>query len=157
MLPRTELRKGNAVPMRRRTAVPLALLATAALAAGCEIEVSPGSLPTPFSVAPIPSASAGQPKYVCTAVYKILTDGAIKLAAYATGDSDTAKEGLRTTFTGMATEVTAAGAKSDDASQRAAVDEVAAALSGAGQSSDPKAFLDGEFTTIGQRIDDTCP
>jgi hypothetical protein len=142
--------------MRRRTAVPATLLAVAALAAGCEIKVAPGSLPTPFSVAPVPSASAGQPKYVCTAVYKILTDGAVRLAEYATGSDDAAKQGLQKTFADMATEVTAAGAKSDDPAQRAAVDQVAAALTEGSRSTDPKAFLNGEFSTIGQKIDNSC-
>lgn len=143
--------------MRRRTAaVPAALLVIAALAAGCEIKVDPGSVSAPFSVAPVPSASAGQPMYVCTAVYKILTEGAVKAAAYATGSDATAKDGLRKTFTDMAGQVTAAGAKSDDPAQKTAVDEVAAALTKGGQATDPQAFLNGEFSTIGQKIDGTC-
>ncbi|GIF14582.1 hypothetical protein [Actinoplanes teichomyceticus] len=142
--------------MRRRTAAPIALIATAALAAGCEIEVSPESLPAPFSVAPVPSASAGQPKYVCTAVYKILTDGAVKAAAYATGSGDDARKALQKTFADMAGQVSAAGARSDDVTQRAAVDEVAAALTQGSRSADPKAFLNGEFVTVGQKIDATC-
>jgi hypothetical protein len=143
--------------MRRRTAaVPAALLVIAALAAGCEIKVDPGSVSAPFSVAPVPSASAGQPMYVCTAVYKILTDGAVKAAAYATGSGDAAKEGLRKTFTDMAGQVTEAGAKSDDPAQKTAVDQVAAALAAAGRTEDPQAFLNGEFSTIGQKIDGTC-
>ncbi|MFC3993677.1 hypothetical protein [Actinoplanes siamensis] len=142
---------------RRRTAMTVALLTTAALAAGCEIKVNPESMPAPFSVAPVPSASAGQPMYVCTAVYKILTDGAVKAAAYATGSGDAVRTGLQKTFGEMAADVTAAGAKSEDTAQRAAVDEVAAALTEASTSADPKAFLNGEFTTIGQKIDGTCP
>nr|WP_231956916.1 MULTISPECIES: hypothetical protein [unclassified Actinoplanes] len=139
-----------------RIAVPVALIATLALAAGCEVKVNPASMPAPFSVAPVPSASAGQPKYVCTAVYKILTDGAVKLAGFAAGSDDTATEGLQKTFGDMATQVHAAGAKSDDAAQRAAVDEVAAALTRGSRSDDPKAFLNGEFSTVGQKIDGTC-
>ncbi|WP_221329956.1 hypothetical protein [Actinoplanes sp. L3-i22] len=142
--------------MRRRTAMTVTLLAVAALAAGCEIKVNPGSVSAPFSVAPIPSASAGQPMYVCTAVYKILTDGAVQAAAYATGSDAAAKDGLRKTFTEMAGQVTAAGAKSDDPAQKTAVDQVAAALTTAGQAEDPQAFLNGEFSTIGQKIDGTC-
>lgn len=140
----------------RRIAVPVALLAIAALAAGCEIKVNPESVSAPFSVAPIPSASAGQPMYVCTAIYKILTDGAVKATAYATGTDDAAKEGLRKTFGDMATKVTEAAAKSDVAAQKTAADQVATALSTASQATDPHAFLNGDFTTIGQKIDDTC-
>jgi len=143
--------------MRRRTVVPVTLIAIAALAAGCEIEVSPESLPAPFSVAPVPSASAGQPKYVCTAVYKILTDGAVRAAGFATGSGDDAREGLQKTFADMALQVTAAGAKSSDATQRAAVDEVAATLTEGSHAEDPKAFLNGTFATVGQKIDATCP
>lgn len=144
--------------MRRRTvAVPVALLAVAALAAGCEIKVDPGSISAPFSVAPIPSASAGQPMYVCTEIYKILTDGAVKAAAYATGKDEAAKEGLRQTFGEMAGQVTAAGVKSDDPSQKTAADLIAARLTAASTATDPQAFLNGEFSTISQKIDDTCP
>ncbi|WIN00780.1 hypothetical protein ACTOB_002634 [Actinoplanes oblitus] len=143
--------------MLRRVAASVTLLATAALAAGCEIELNPDSIPAPFSVAPVPSASAGQPKYVCTAVYKILTDGAVKAAGWATHKGDDAKAGLQKTFADMATQVTAAGAQSSDPAQRAAVDEVAAALTRGSQSEDPKAFLNGDFVTVGQKIDNTCP
>ncbi|MEV6349473.1 hypothetical protein [Actinoplanes sp. NPDC051851] len=145
----------------RRTALRLTLIAplllgSAASAAGCEIAVAPGSVPVPFSVAPVPSASASRPEYVCTAIYKILTDGAVRLAEYATGSTDAAEEGLRTTFATMATDVTAAGAKSADATQRAAVDEIAATLTTGSTAEDPKAFLDGDFSTIGQKLDGTC-
>ncbi|MFB9333908.1 hypothetical protein [Actinoplanes octamycinicus] len=143
--------------MLRRVAASVTLLATAALAAGCEIELDPETIPAPFSVAPVPSASADQPKYVCTAVYKILTDGAVKAAGWATRKGDDATAGLQKTFADMATQVTEAGAKSSDPAQRAAVDEVAAALTKGSQSPDPKAFLNGDFVTIGQKIDSTCP
>ncbi|GAA2870970.1 hypothetical protein Acy02nite_29110 [Actinoplanes cyaneus] len=145
------------MPLRRRIAVPVTLLAVVALAAGCEIKVNPGSVSAPFSVAPVPSASAGQPAYVCTAIYKILTDGAVKAAAYATGTDDAAKDGLRQTFGEMATQVTAAGAKSEAPAQRTAADLIAARLTAASTATDPKAFLNGEFSTISQKIDDTCP
>jgi hypothetical protein len=145
------------MPMRSRVAVPIALLATAGLTAGCEIEVSPDAIPAPFSVAPIPSASADQPKYVCTAVYKILTDGAVKAAAWATAKGDEAREGLQKTFADMATQISAAGAQSSDPAQRAAVDQVAAALTAGSQAPDPKVFLNGDFSTVGQKIDSTCP
>ncbi|MFI1996491.1 hypothetical protein [Actinoplanes sp. NPDC020271] len=143
--------------LRRRITVPVTLLAVAAFAAGCEIKVDPGSVSAPFSVAPIPSASAGQPKYVCTAIYKILTDGAVKAAAYATGTDDAAKDGLRKTFGEMATQVTEAGAKSDVPTQKTAADQIAARLTAASTATDPQAFLNGDFTTISQTIDDTCP
>jgi len=90
------------VPQRRLAAVPLALVATAALAAGCSIEISPESVPVPFSVAPTPSASAGVPKYVCSEAYKILTDGAVRLAGFIRGDGEHNRQGLRDTLTDMA-------------------------------------------------------
>ncbi|WP_436536928.1 hypothetical protein [Actinoplanes sp. HUAS TT8] len=143
--------------MRRRTAMTVTLFAVAALAAGCEIKVNPESIPAPFSVAPIPSASVGQPMYVCTEIYKILTDGAVKAAPYAAGTDDAAKENLRKVFGDMAGQVTAAGAKSNVAAQKSAADLIASSLTAASTATDPQAFLNGDFTTIGQKIDDTCP
>ncbi|MEU4160162.1 hypothetical protein [Actinoplanes sp. NPDC026670] len=145
------------MPHRRRTAVTAALvMASAALAAGCdgiEIEIPAGSLPAPVSIAPIPSASAGQPEYVCTAVYKVLTEGAVRLAEHTVNDD---AEGLKRTFADMAAEISAAGGRSVDAAQRAAAGEIADALAGASRQGDPKAFLNGDFATIGQKIDGTC-
>ncbi len=142
---------------RRRTAMTTALLvASAALAAGCdgiEIEIPAGSLPAPVSIAPIPSASAGQPEYVCTAVYKVLTEGAVRLAEHTVNND---AEGLKRTFADMAAEVSAAGDRSTDAGQRTATEAIADALAGAARGNDPKAFLNGEFTTIGQKLDGTC-
>jgi hypothetical protein len=145
------------VPHRRRTAVATALLvASAALAAGCdgiEIEIPAGSLPAPVSIAPIPSASAGQPEYVCTAVYKVLTEGAVRLAEHTVNND---AEGLKRTFADMSAEISAAGARSTDAAQRTAAEGIADALAGASRQGDPKAFLNGDFTTIGQKLDGTC-
>jgi hypothetical protein len=145
------------VPHRRRATVTTAVLAASAvLAAGCdgvEIEIPPGSLPAPVSIAPIPSASAGQPEYVCTAVYKVLTEGAVRLAEYTVNDD---AEGLKRTFAGMAAQISAAGNLSLDAAQRTATGQIADALAGASRQADPKAFLNGEFTTIGQKLDGTC-
>ncbi|WP_433795576.1 hypothetical protein [Actinoplanes sp. CA-252034] len=145
------------MPHRRRTAVATALLvASAALAAGCdgiEIEIPAGSLPAPVSIAPIPSASAGQPEYVCTAVYKVLTEGAVRLAEHTVNDD---AEGLKRTFADMAGQIAAAGDRSTDAAQRAAAGGIADTLSAASRGTDPKAFLNGEFTTIGRRLDGTC-
>ncbi|GIE78077.1 hypothetical protein Aph02nite_40270 [Actinoplanes philippinensis] len=145
------------MPHRRRAAVTTALLtAWAALASGCdgiEIEIPAGSLPAPVSIAPIPSASAGQPAYVCTAVYKVLTEGAVRLAEHTVNDD---AEGLKRTFADMAAQIAAAGDRSTDAAQRAATDGIADALTAASRGADPKAFLNGDFTTIGQRLDGTC-
>ncbi|BEL07445.1 hypothetical protein Q0Z83_056360 [Actinoplanes sichuanensis] len=145
------------MPHRRRTAVTAALvMASAALAAGCdgvEIEIPAGSLPAPVSIAPIPSASAGQPEYVCTAVYKVLTEGAVRLAEHTVNDD---AEGLKHTFADMAAQISAAGERSTDAAQRAAAGQIADALANASRQGDPKAFLTGDFATIGQKIDGTC-
>jgi hypothetical protein len=146
------------VPQRRRTALALTLAAALALTAGCEfdVEVAPGSVPAPFSVAPVPAASAGRPGYVCTAVYKILTDGALRLAEYATGSGDDARTGMRKTFADMATRVAAAGAGSSDPAQREVVAAFAADLTEGSRAADPRTFLDEEFATIGQKLDGTC-
>ncbi|MEV0898113.1 hypothetical protein [Actinoplanes sp. NPDC049802] len=145
------------MPQRRRTAVTVTLIAALAVsAAGCdgiEIEVPAGSLPAPVSIAPVPSASAGQPRYVCSTVYKILTEGAVRLAEH-TANDDAA--GLQKTFADMAGQVTAAAEQSADPAQRDAADEIAAALTEASRQPDPEAFLTGEFATIGQKIDGTC-
>ncbi|GIE36496.1 hypothetical protein Ait01nite_095410 [Actinoplanes italicus] len=141
----------------RRTIETAALLAASAvLVAGCdgiEIEVPAGSLPAPVSIAPVPSASAGQPEYVCTAVYKILTDGAVRLAEH-TVNNDT--EGLKRTFADMSAQVSAAGGKSTDAAQRTATEAISGALADGSRLTDPKTFLEGDFAIIGRRLDGTC-
>lgn len=144
------------MPHRRLTALPLALAATAALAAGCSIAVSPESVPVPFSVAPTPSASAGVPKYVCTAAYKILTDGAVRLAAYVTGSGDEARKGMRDTFTQMAAKVTAEADGTSDTELAQALRAVAGDLTAAAQQNDPKAYVNGGFQTVGQKLDGAC-
>jgi len=145
------------VPQRRLAALPLALLATAALAAGCAIEISPGSdIPVPFSVAPTPSASAGVPKYVCTAAYKILTDGAVHLAEGLTASGDRQRQRLHDSLTDMATKLNAEAAGTSDAPLREALNAVAADLTAGAQQSDPKAYVDGGFQTVGQKLDPAC-
>jgi len=144
------------VPHRRLTALSLAVAATAALAAGCAIEVSPESVPVPFSVAPIPSASAGVPKYVCTAAYKILTDGAVRLAGYLAGSGDAAEKGMRDTLTDMAAKVTAEADRTTDPALQQALRAVAGDLTSGSRQSDPKAYVGGGFETVGQKLDGAC-
>jgi hypothetical protein len=144
------------VPQRRLAAVPLALVATAALAAGCSIEISPESVPVPFSVAPTPSASAGVPKYVCTAAYKILTDGAVRLAGFVRGDGEHARQGLRDTFTDMAGKLDAETARVTDPALKEALGTVSADLKAAAQGPDPKAYANDGFQTVGQKLDSAC-
>jgi len=144
------------VPLGRHIVLPLALAATAVLASGCSVELSPESVPAPFSVAPTPSASAGVPKYVCTTAYKILTDGALRLAGYAGGSGDEAKEGMRKTFTDMAAKVDAEAALTHDAELQKALRTVSADLTAGAQQSDPKSYVDGGFQTVGQKLDAAC-
>lgn len=145
------------MPRRRLTAVPL-VVASVALAAGCSIEISPDavSAPIPFSVAPTPSASAGVPKYVCTAGYKILTDGAVKLAGYIRGSGPHNTQGLRDTLTEMAGKFTAEADKTTDPALQSALREVAASLTAGAQQPDPKAYANGDFQTVGQKLDAAC-
>jgi hypothetical protein len=145
----------NAVPQRRLTALPLALLATAALAA-CSIEISPESVPVPFSVAPTPSASAGVPKYVCSEAYKILTDGAVRLAGFIRGDGEHNRQGLRDTLTDMAGKMDTEAARVTDADLRQALGAVSADLTQAAQGADPKGYVNGGFQTVGQKLDAAC-
>jgi len=145
------------VPQRRLTALTLALVATAGVASGCAIELEPESIPAPFSQAPIPSASVGVPAYVCTAAYKILTDGAVKLAGYLSSSSDTAKQGMRDAFADMATKVDAEAALTADTELKTALAAVSADLrTGSAETADPKAYVDGGFQTVGQKLDGAC-
>ena len=144
------------MPHRRLAGLSLALLAAASSAA-CEITVAPGSLPTPFSIAPVPSASAGRPAYVCTAVYKILTDGAVQLGGYLGGSTDAAKKGMRQTLADMSTKVSAEGDKTTDVTLRQAIDKISTELTGGSQLADPKSFINGDFQTVGQSLDGACP
>jgi len=145
------------VPQRRLAALPLALLATAALAAGCAIEISPGSdIPIPFNIAPTPSASAGVPKYVCTAAYKILTDGAVHLAEGLTASGDRQRRELHDELTDMATKLNTEAARTPDAPLREALSAVATDLTSGAQQADPKAYVNGGFQTVGQKLDPAC-
>jgi hypothetical protein len=153
---RTADRREIVVPQRRLAGLSLALIAAAA-SAGCEIAVSPGSIPAPFSVAPVPSASAGRPAYVCTAVYKILTDGAVRLAGYVGGSSDAATKGMQQTLADMSTQVTAAGTRTTDATLRQAIDQISGELAAGSRLANPKSFVNGDFQTVGQHLDGACP
>ncbi|GAA0471623.1 hypothetical protein Ade02nite_51100 [Paractinoplanes deccanensis] len=144
------------MPRRRLTLLPLALAATAALAAGCEIDIAPEAIPAPISIAPTPSASAGVPKYVCSAVYKTLTDGALKLAQYAASSSDEAKANMKRTFTDMAAQVDAEVARVSDPQLRTALQDISADLTAGAQQSDPAAYIEGDFQTVGQKLDGKC-
>ena len=145
------------MPQPRRTALALALVASSALA-GCSgsIELPVGSVPAPFSIQPTPSGSHGVPKYVCTAVYKILTDGAVRLAGYVAGSGDQAKQSMRDEFADMAAKVTATGAETTDAGLRQATSKISASLSAAARNPDPVAYVNGDFQTVGQNLDGTC-
>ncbi|MGK5681898.1 hypothetical protein [Actinoplanes sp. URMC 104] len=131
---------------RRRLLALLPVL----LVAGCEIDIGPGAIPPPISIAPIPSASAGVPKYVCSAAYKILTEGAVRLAsALPSGDA-----ALRRTFEDMAAQLDAERARTSDPALRDALQAVSDDLTaGAAQ---PRSYLDGDFTTVGQKLDGAC-
>jgi hypothetical protein len=144
------------VPQRRLAALPLALIATAGLAAGCSVELSPESMPVPFSVAPTPSASAGVPAYVCTAAYKILTDGAVRLAGSVNSSSDSAKQRMQDTFADMAAKLDREAAGTPDAALKQALSAVSADLTAASQQPDPKAYVNGGFQTVGQKLDGAC-
>jgi hypothetical protein len=145
------------VPHRRLAALPIVMLAAATLAAGCAIEISPESnVPVPFSVAPTPSASAGVPKYVCTAAYKILTDGAVRLAESLTASGDRQRQGLHDSLTDMATKLTTEAAGTADVRLREALTAVAADLTSGAQQADPKAYVNGGFQTVGQKLDPAC-
>jgi hypothetical protein len=143
------------VPQRRLTALPLAVIATASLA-GCAIELSPESVPIPFSVAPTPSGSAGVPAYVCTAAYKILTDGAVQLAVKMSSSSDSAKQDMRDAFTDMATKLDREAAGTADQDLKQALAAVSSDLTAAAQQPDPKAYVNGGFQTVGQKLDSAC-
>jgi hypothetical protein len=148
-------KRENPMPQRRLTGLTLALAAVAALSA-CEIKIDPSSMPAPFSQAPVPSGSAGQPGYVCTAVYRVLTSGAAELSGSAGRKSDAARRATRATLADMATRVSTEGAKTIDPGLRQATDAIAAELTAASKQSDPSSYVDGGFTTIGQKLDGHC-
>jgi hypothetical protein len=144
------------VPRRLMLALVATTVATTALAAGCSVELKPGAVPAPISIAPTPSASAGVPKYVCSTAYKILTDGAFKLAQYATSSGDDAKAAMRQTFTDMAAQVDAEIARTTDPALKSALTSMSSELTAAGKQSDPAAYLNGDFQTVGQKLDGKC-
>jgi hypothetical protein len=127
-----------------------------ALATGCAAKIDPSSMPAPFSQGPVPSASTGQPAYVCTAVYQILTSGAARLSNYAGGHTEADRTGLRTTLGEMASKVSAQGTETTDAQLKTAIDGVAADLRAGSQQPDPSSYLSGDFTTVGQKLDGHC-
>jgi hypothetical protein len=143
------------MPQRRLAGLTLAVAAVAALAA-CEINISPESVPAPFSQAPVPSASVGQPAYVCTAVYQILTSGAARLGNSAGGKTAAAHQAMQSTLADMATRISAEGAKTTDTGLRQAIDSMAADLTAASKQPDPSSYVDGGFTTVGQKLDGRC-
>ena len=66
------------------------------------------------------------------------------------------RDGLRQTLSDMAGAMSAAGARAVDAGQRATVEEIAGTLATGAREPDPRSFVNGDFTTIAQRIDRTC-
>lgn len=132
----------------------IALLATATLLAGCEIDLAPGAIPAPISIAPTPSASAGIPKYVCSATYKILTEGAVRLAQQAAAPGDAATAAMKQTFTDMAAQVDDELTRATDPGLRDALQAISADLTAGAEQ--PKAYLTGGFETVGQKLDDHC-
>jgi hypothetical protein len=145
------------VPQPRRTALALALVASSALA-GCSgsIEIPVGSVQAPFSLQPTPSGSYGVPKYVCSAVYQILTDGALQLAGQLGGNGDRAEQAMRDQFAAMSAKVAATGAETTDTELRAATSKISASLSAAARNPDPAAYVNGDFQTVGQNLDAAC-
>ncbi|WP_127507374.1 hypothetical protein [Actinoplanes solisilvae] len=141
------------MPRRRLIALPLFLI-SGVLLAGCEIELAPGAIPAPISIAPTPSESAGVPKYVCSQTYKILTEGAVQLAQQAAGSGDETTAAMKQTLTGMAAQVDEELTRATDPGLRAALLAISADLTeGAEQ---PKDYLTGGFETVGQRLDGHC-
>ncbi|MEV6842284.1 hypothetical protein [Actinoplanes sp. NPDC051411] len=143
------------MPQRRLAGLTLAMVAAAALAA-CEIKVDPASMPAPFSQAPVPSASTGQPAYVCTTVYQILTSGAAELSDSIGGRSAAARQATQRTLADMATRISAEGAKTADPGLRQATDDIATELTAASKQPDPSSYIDGGFTTISRKLDGHC-
>jgi len=149
--------RGNAVRLRRHTVLAASVLAAAAaLTAGCSIEINPDAVPVPVSIAPTPSESAGVPKYVCSATYKILTDGAVRLAVNSAKSGDEAATAMRETFTDMAAKVDAEAARTTDADLKQALAKISTSLTEGAKQNDPRAYVNGPFETVGQNLDGTC-
>ncbi|WP_308121471.1 hypothetical protein [Paractinoplanes bogorensis] len=134
----------------------LPLILTAGLLAGCSVEVTPGSIPVPISIAPVPSASAGVPKYVCSAAYKILTEGAVRLAGYAAGSGDDAAAGMKQTLADMAAKVEQERAAVTDIGLLDALQKISVELRAGADRPDPLAYVNGDFQTVGQKLDGHC-
>lgn len=143
------------MPQRRLIGLTLAVAASAALAA-CAIKVDPSSMPAPFSQAPVPSASVGQPAYVCTAVYQILTSGAARLTDSVGGKSARDHQATQATLADMATRISAEGAKTTNAGLRKATGDIAAELTAASKRPDPTSYVNGDFDTVGRKLDGHC-
>lgn len=144
------------MPHRRRTTVTLVLVATAALAAGCSVELPAGSVPAPFSIAPTPSASAGVPEFSCSAVYKILTEGALRIAQQTAGSDGVPGDDVRRTFTDMAAQVDEEAGRVTDPALKRALGDISADLTAGSQQANPKTYIDGGFQTVGQKLDGKC-
>ena len=142
------------MPLRRRTTATLVLAATAALAAGCSVELPAGSVPAPFSIAPTPSGSAGVPKYSCSTVYKILTEGALRVAQQTAGSDGVPGDDVRGTFTDMAAQVDDEAARVTDPALKDALADISADLRTGSQ--DPKTYVAGGFQTVGGKLDGKC-
>ncbi|SNY73649.1 hypothetical protein [Paractinoplanes atraurantiacus] len=140
----------------RRSLLTAALVVTAALAAGCEVEIAPDAVRAPVSINPTPSESAGVPKYVCTAVYKTLTDGALEVAPWIGKSSDEAKAKIKQVFTDMAAEVDAEVARTTEPGLKSALRDISGDLAAGAQLSDPAAYVNGDFQTVGQKLDGKC-
>ena len=144
------------MPHRRLAGLTLILLAPAGLA-GCSIKIDPASVPAPFSQAPVPSASTGQPAFVCTTVYQILTGGAAKLAGDVGGQSVAARKNMQSTLAWMATQVAAEAPKVTGTQLNIAINEIATSLRTGARQPDPTSYVNGGFTTVGQKLDGVCP
>ena len=142
--------------LRRHTVLAASVLAAAALTTGCSIEISPDAVPVPISIAPTPSESAGVPKYVCSTAYKILTDGAVRLAVDSAKSGDEAVADMRKTFTDMAAKVDAEAARTPDAGLKQALARISSSLTEGANQSDPRAYVKGPFETVGQNLDGHC-
>jgi hypothetical protein len=150
------------MPYRRPT-VPALLTAALLGAAGAglsacsiDIPVDPGSVPAPFSQAPVPSASAGRSPYVCTAAYRTLTGGAAQLANGLRKSGDEGVTAIRGTLTSMAGELTAEAAVAEDPALGEALRSLAGKLTQGAARSDPKAYVQGDFQDIGKSLDPAC-
>ncbi|WP_166660999.1 hypothetical protein [Paractinoplanes brasiliensis] len=133
----------------RPAVLPTALLLPAVLLAGCEIDIAPSALPPPISIAPAPSGSAGMPKHACSATYKILTEGALKLATDAGNEA-----AMKRTLTSMAAEVDAQRSHITQPGLREALSDISTSL--ATGASTPTTYINGDFQTVGKELDTHC-